>query len=71
VFYGYAPAMGFWLMKLYGHADARILDCSRDTWRAGGRPWSSAPAEPAATDYVLPGQDERVRGSRCDPRRHR
>ena len=30
VFYGYAPAMGLWLMELYGHRDARILDCSRD-----------------------------------------
>ena len=27
VLYGYAPAMGFWLMKLCGHLDARILDC--------------------------------------------
>ena len=34
VFYGYAPALGLWLMKLYGHPDVRILDCSRDTWRA-------------------------------------
>ncbi len=31
VFYGYAPALGFWLMKLYGHRDVRILDCCRDT----------------------------------------
>ena len=41
VFYGYGPAMGLWLMKLYGHADARILDCSRDTWRSEGGPASS------------------------------
>ena len=34
MFYGYAPAMGFWLMKLYGHQDVRILDCSRDAWQA-------------------------------------
>jgi thiosulfate/3-mercaptopyruvate sulfurtransferase len=61
VFYGYAPAMGFWLMKLYGHADVRILDCSRDTWRGEGHPCSSAPAEPAATGYVLPGPDGRLR----------
>jgi thiosulfate/3-mercaptopyruvate sulfurtransferase len=61
VFYGYAPAMGFWLMKLYGHADVRILDCSRDTWRGEGHPCSSAPAEPAATGYVLPGPDDRLR----------
>jgi len=61
VFYGYAPAVGFWLMKLYGHMDVRILDCSRDTWRAEDRPWSSTPAGGAATGYVLPRQDERVR----------
>ena len=42
VCYGYAPALGLWLMKLYGHADVRILDCSRDAWRAGGYPWSTA-----------------------------
>ena len=48
VFYGYAPAMGFWLMKLYGHADVRILNCSRDIWRSGERPWSaSAPDRPS------------------------
>ena len=41
VFYGYAPAMGFWLMKLYGHHDVRILDCSRDAWRDEGRAVSS------------------------------
>jgi thiosulfate/3-mercaptopyruvate sulfurtransferase len=61
VFYGYAPAMGFWLMKLYGHHDVRILDCSRDTWRGEGYPCSSAPPEPATTGYVLPGQDARLR----------
>jgi thiosulfate/3-mercaptopyruvate sulfurtransferase len=61
VFYGYAPAMGFWLMKLYGHTDVRILDCSRDTWRGEGRPCSSAPAEPATTRYVLPQPNERLR----------
>lgn len=33
VCYGYAPAMGFWLAKLYGHADARILNCSRGASR--------------------------------------
>jgi thiosulfate/3-mercaptopyruvate sulfurtransferase len=61
VFYGYAPAMGFWLMKLYGHADVRILDCSRDTWQGEGRPCRSAPTEPAPTTYVLPPQNEELR----------
>lgn len=61
VFYGYAPAMGFWLMKLYGHADVRILDCSRDTWQREDHPRSSTAAEPAATGYILGAQDDRLR----------
>ena len=40
VIYGYAPAMGFWLTKLYGHRDVGILDCSSETWRTEGRPWT-------------------------------
>ena len=48
VFYGYAPAMGLWLMKLYGHADVRILDCSRDAWLSEGRPRDSSATGPAA-----------------------
>ena len=63
VFYGYAPAVGLWLMKLYGHSDVRILDCSRDTWRAGGHPWSTAPGEPPAGGYRLGGEDCRIRAN--------
>ncbi len=61
VFYGYAPALGLWLMKLYGHPDVRILDCSRDTWRAACHPWSTAVIEPPAARYRLGGQDRRIR----------
>ncbi|HUI48924.1 MAG TPA: rhodanese-like domain-containing protein [Acidimicrobiia bacterium] len=61
VFYGYAPAMGFWLMKLYRHADVRILDCSRATWRDEGRAWTSDVVTPARGSYRLPDQDERIR----------
>src|SRR6201995_3117323 len=61
VFHGYAPALGFWLMKLHGHQDVRILDCSRDAWRDEGHPVSSRPSEPAVTGYVLPGPGPRVR----------
>jgi thiosulfate/3-mercaptopyruvate sulfurtransferase len=65
VFYGYAPALGLWLMKLYGHPDVRILDCSRDTWRAGGHPWSTAAGEPPAGGYRLGGEDRRIRADRA------
>jgi thiosulfate/3-mercaptopyruvate sulfurtransferase len=64
VFYGYAPALGLWLMKLHGHPDVRILDCSRDTWRAGGHPWSTHTSEQPAHGYRLDGEDSRVRADR-------
>jgi len=51
VFYGYAPAMGFWLMKLLGHADVRILDCSRDAWRSCGHSVSTSPTVRAPVEY--------------------
>jgi thiosulfate/3-mercaptopyruvate sulfurtransferase len=66
VFYGYAPAMGLWLMKLYGHIDVRILDRSRDSWQGEGRPWSSTATMPAATACTLPEQAKRLRADRAD-----
>jgi thiosulfate/3-mercaptopyruvate sulfurtransferase len=68
VCYGYAPALGLWLMKLYGHCDVRILDCSRDTWRAQGRPWSTtATQSPAGGDSLgsLGSLDDRIRADRA------
>jgi rhodanese-related sulfurtransferase len=65
VFYGYAAALGLWLMKLYGHRDVRILDCSRDTWRAGGYPWSTAASEPPAGGFRLGGENLGIRADRA------
>ena len=48
VFYGYAPALGFWLMKLHRLQDVRILDCSRDAWRDEGHPVSGPFSGPPA-----------------------
>ena len=64
VFYGYGPALGFWLMKLYGHRDVRLLDASRDTWQAEGRPWTTRSAAPATTRYDLPSPDATIRATR-------
>jgi thiosulfate/3-mercaptopyruvate sulfurtransferase len=61
VLYGYAPAMGLWLMKLYGHADVRLLDCARETWRDQGQPWTSVAGRPVTTRYPLPAPDQRIR----------
>jgi thiosulfate/3-mercaptopyruvate sulfurtransferase len=64
VFYGYAPALGLWLMKLYGHPDVRILDCSRDTWRACGYSCSSAASEPPSRKPPVGGEDSGIRADR-------
>ena len=68
VFYGYAPALGLWLMKLYGHSDARVLDCSRDAWRTGGRPWTTITSEPPAGHNALSGEDPRIRAGHPEVR---
>jgi thiosulfate/3-mercaptopyruvate sulfurtransferase len=65
VCYGYAPALGLWLLKLYGHADVRILDCSRDTWRAGGYPCTSAETEPSPGRFRLDGEDAGLRADQA------
>src|SRR5580692_11756896 len=65
VFYGYAPALGLWLLKLYGHADVRILDCSRDAWRTEGRAASSQALEPPAGGFCLSGEDSGIRAGRA------
>jgi thiosulfate/3-mercaptopyruvate sulfurtransferase len=66
VFYGYAPAMGFWLMRLYRHVNIRVLNCARETWRDDGRPWTTTAAHPAPTHYRLPGPDAHNRAQQAD-----
>jgi thiosulfate/3-mercaptopyruvate sulfurtransferase len=61
VFYGYATALGFWLMKLFGHAEARVLDASRETWQEEGRPWTAEVDSPVRASYPLPHEDDRIR----------
>ncbi len=64
VFYGYAPALGFWLLTLLGHRDVRLLDCSRDTWRAAGHPWTTDVSRPTSSRYNIGDGDPRVRADR-------
>jgi thiosulfate/3-mercaptopyruvate sulfurtransferase len=59
--YGYAPALAFWLLKLYGHADVRILDCSRASWRDGGGAWTRTAATSASSRYRLDGTNVDLR----------
>ncbi|HYR62614.1 MAG TPA: rhodanese-like domain-containing protein, partial [Actinomycetota bacterium] len=53
--------MGFWLMKLYGHDDVRILDGTRETWQEQGRPWTTEPSSPVPSRYPLPDEDKGIR----------
>ena len=68
VFYGYGPALGLWLMRLYGHRRVRILNCSRDTWRAAGRPWSTEATPPQAGRIQLGDEDPRLRAGHLEVR---
>ena len=61
VFYGYAPAMGLWFLKLLGHADVRILDCSRQSWVASGRPWTDVVPSPGRGNYPVASLHEMIR----------
>ena len=63
------PAFGFWLLTLLGHPDVRLLDCSRDTWRAEGHPWSTVVSRSAADRYHI--GDPRPRSSRTPTGRRR
>jgi thiosulfate/3-mercaptopyruvate sulfurtransferase len=38
VLYGTWPALPFWLLKLFRHADVRLLDGGRERWRGEGLP---------------------------------
>ena len=64
VFYGYAPALGFWLMTLHGHGHLHILDCSRDTWRSDGRPWTTSATETEPGTFRLGGGLGPIRADR-------
>jgi thiosulfate/3-mercaptopyruvate sulfurtransferase len=68
VFYGYAPAFGFWLLTHYGHRDVGILDCGREVWRAEGRPWTTGVVLPAHTNYRLAEEDGANRALAADVR---
>jgi len=61
VLYGYGPVLGYWLLKLYRHADASVLNLSKRQWQADGRPWTTERPAPEATRYELPEPDSELR----------
>ncbi len=61
VFYGYAPALGFWIMQLLGHCDMKILDTGRDAWRNQGRPWDADVETPSISGFHVDKIDSDIR----------
>jgi thiosulfate/3-mercaptopyruvate sulfurtransferase len=64
VLYGYAPAMGLWLLRLFGHRDVRILDCSRAEWERVGGPMTTAATIVTPTRYELTDERAELRADR-------
>lgn len=56
-------AWAFWQMKIYGHADVRIMDGGRKKWLAEGRDLDTEPhtAAPSQRPYIATGPDLSLR----------
>jgi thiosulfate/3-mercaptopyruvate sulfurtransferase len=54
-------AWAFWQMKVYGHADVRIMDGGRKKWEAEGRPMTTDAPNVMPTGYEAPEADNDLR----------
>ena len=59
-------AWAYWQLKLYGHADVRIINGGRKFWLDNGLPLSVDVVSYAATGYELPEPDFSLRAFRDD-----
>ena len=51
----------FWLLKYYGHTDARLMNGGRAKWIAEGRPMTKETPKHPATTYKTQGPDKSIR----------
>ncbi|HZT97588.1 MAG TPA: rhodanese-like domain-containing protein, partial [Chloroflexota bacterium] len=56
----------FWLFKMYGHEDVRVMDGGRVKWDREGRPWSRDLPRYERTSYSASGPDLSIRAFRRD-----
>ena len=75
VFYGdknnWWACYAFWVFKLFGHPDARVMDGGRAKWEAEGRPLKTdAPSHPKAQYEPAQRDDRKIRAFRDDVRKH-
>ena len=54
-------AWAFWQMKIYGHADVRLMNGGRTKWLAEGREVSAREPSPVHTSYVATAPDTSLR----------
>jgi thiosulfate/3-mercaptopyruvate sulfurtransferase len=68
VFYGdknnWYAAYSFWLFKLYGHQDARIMNGGRSKWEAEERPYTKEGPQYAPSTYQARPADPSIRAFR-------
>jgi thiosulfate/3-mercaptopyruvate sulfurtransferase len=57
-------AYAYWYLKVYGHADARILDGGRQKWIDEGRELTTAVPRPRSVEYAAAERDESIRAYR-------
>jgi thiosulfate/3-mercaptopyruvate sulfurtransferase len=57
-------AYAYWYLKIYGHADVRILDGGRQKWIDEGRELTADTPSPAAQGYSARDRDETIRARR-------
>jgi thiosulfate/3-mercaptopyruvate sulfurtransferase len=59
-------AYAYWVFKLYGHHDVRLLDGGRKRWELDGRPLDNLPVARPATAYTAQPADPALRAFRDD-----
>lgn len=56
--------MVFWILKIYGHQDVRLIDGGRQKWLAEGRPLSTEIPSPEPTRYIAREPNTRFRADK-------
>lgn len=59
-------AYAYWYLRLYGHADVRLLDGGRMRWELDGLPMDTEVPERTRTEYAADPQDLSIRAFRDD-----
>lgn len=57
-------AMAFWVLKIYGHLDVRLLDGGRQKWMAENRPLSTDVVHPKPSRYVAQQPNRKLRADK-------